>query len=628
MRLAAAALLFAAAAAGQTNPFAPLTAEEIRSAVRILRDSGQMPGGARFSTIVLDEPTKTAVLRGEPASRRAFAVLYDYRSNQTFEAIADLAARRVVSWKNVPGVEPPVTSQDSGIAERLVRGDPRFRQAMNERGIQDLEHVIVVAWSAGYFALPQTERARIVRAVCYYAGAGDNFYAHPIEGVVAHVDVTGRRILDFLDIDRDAPVSRENFEFAARSNRVPLRPGLPLAPLVIMQPDGAGFRVENGMVRWDRWHFRYALHPREGLVLYTVGFEDAGRVRSILNRASLSEMVVPYGDPGAGWFFRNSFDAGELGLGENASPLRPGADCPQNCSVYDAVFADEAGVPQTIRGAVAIYERDGGIAWKHGDETRRARELVIGYLTQVGNYEYGFDWIFRQDGTLQCRIALTGIMAVKGAADGAHDPYSHPIAKNIVAPHHQHFFNFRLDFDVDGQANRVLEMNSQALPPGRSNPYGNAFTTKMTPLKTEREAERQVNPQSSRRWIVENPAVTNDLGQPVGFALLPMENTVPYSQPDSWIRKRAGFLNAHLWVTPYRTAELYAGGDYPNQSRGGDGLPKWTAANRPIDNQDVVVWYTLGITHNPRPEDWPVMPVARIGFDLAPFGFFARNPVN
>ena len=123
-----------------------------------------------------------------------------------------------------------------------------------------------------------------------------------------------------------------------------------------------------------------------------------------------------------------------------------------------------------------------------------------------------------------------------------------------------------------------------------------------------------------------NPGARNALGHSTGYAILPGENAVPFALPDSWIRRRAGFINAHLWVTPYSDEEKYSAGDYPYQSKGGDGLPKWTAADRSIDNRDVVLWYTMGITHNPRPEDWPVMPVHEAGFKLVPWGFFPRNP--
>jgi primary-amine oxidase len=181
--------------------------------------------------------------------------------------------------------------------------------------------------------------------------------------------------------------------------------------------------------------------------------------------------------------------------------------------------------------------------------------------------------------------------------------------------------------DVDGAGgNQVIELNSVPSPPGKDNPYHNAFTMQETPLRTEREAERNLNLASSRRWVVTNPSAKNALGHATGYALVPSTNAIPFAAADSWVRKRAGFVNAHVWITPYDASEMYAGGDYPNQSRGGDGLAKWASANRSIDNQDIVLWYTLGVTHNPRPEDWPVMPVDVASFQLLPWGFFARNP--
>jgi primary-amine oxidase len=609
-------------AASRPHPLTPLTAEEIQAAVGLLHSSNRLPNGARFSTIVLDEPPKDLVLRGADVPRRAFAVIYDRAANKTYEAIADLTAKRVASWKEIPGAQPPVGENDSTIADRIVRADPRWREALRERGIRDTNSVLTVAWPAGYFALKGDDAGRIVRVTPYYM-AGQNFYAHPIEGIAAHVDITNGKLIDFIDIDRNVPVSRENAELSPTAIG-PARPAPAL--LEITQPNGPGFTIQDGEVRWQKWRFRYALHPREGLVLYTVGYEDGGKVRPVMYRGGLSEMVVPYGDPGAAWFFRNSFDAGELGLGVLASSLRVGVDCPKNCTVQDAVVSDESGAPRTIPAAVAIFERDAGIAWKHADDTRRARELVLSFLSEAGNYEYGFDWVFHQDGTLEMQVALTGIMSAKGVPDGAHDPYGHLVAKNLAAVHHQHFFSFRLDMDVDGGANRVMEMNSAAVPAGPKNPYGGAFTMEMTPLNTEKKAQRRMSLESSRKWIVESATTRNALGQPTGYALLPGENSVPYLLPDAWVRKRAGFLNAHVWVTPYNASEMHAAGEYPYQSKGGDGLPKWTAADRSVDNRDVVLWYTMGITHNPRPEDWPVMPTLIAGFKLEPWGFFAKNP--
>jgi primary-amine oxidase len=618
-------LLAAVAIHAAPHPLTPLSADEIAAATKIIRDSHRVPASARFTLMHLDEPPKDAVLRKLDTPRRAFAVLYDDATDKTFEAVANLTTRKLDRADAIPGVEPMIGSEDSGMVDRILRADPRWRQALLARGVRDLNRVAVISWSAGHFALPGTETGRIVRAVPHSVeGNTRNFFGHPIEGLVAHVNLTTGKVIDLLDTGRNIPIPTAPVELPSAFN-LPMRDAI--APLVITQPNGPGYQIEDGEVRWQKWRFRWALHPREGLVLYTVGYEDGGRVRPILYRASLSEMVVPYGDPSAGWFFRNSFDAGEFGLGINASSLRPGLDCPTNCRTFDAAMAESNGQPSVSRNVVALYERDGGILWKHDEEVRRGRELVLAFVSTVGNYDYGFDWIFRQDGSLEMKVSLTGIMAAKAVADATHDPFSHLVGKNTAAPHHEHFFTFRLDFDIDGAVpNRVIEMNSVPVPAGPRNPHGGGFEMHETTLATEREAQRNLDLASSRKWIVQNPSARNALGHPTGYAILPGENAIPFALPDSWVRKRAGMLNSHIWVTPYAAGEMYAAGDYPNQSKGGDGLPSWTKANRPIDSKDVVLWYTMGVTHNPRPEDWPVMPVHSAGFKLVPWGFFGKNP--
>jgi primary-amine oxidase len=226
--------------------------------------------------------------------------------------------------------------------------------------------------------------------------------------------------------------------------------------------------------------------------------------------------------------------------------------------------------------------------------------------------------------------ALTGIMLPKGvsaAKSGApgQGP-GHLVAANVVAPHHQHFFNFRLDFDVDGQGNAVHEMNTTAIPAGPGNPALNGMVMKETMLGSEALAGRDMNMTTARTWTVVNPTAQNALGMHTGYILVPGVNSVPYIGATSQVRRRAGFINHHFWATRYRDGEIYAGGVYPNQSLGGAGLTSWVANNEPLTNQDVVVWYTMGVTHIPRPEEWPVMPVTHVGFKMIPGGFFARNP--
>ncbi|HEX5615707.1 MAG TPA: tyramine oxidase, partial [Acidimicrobiia bacterium] len=210
---------------------------------------------------------------------------------------------------------------------------------------------------------------------------------------------------------------------------------------------------------------------------------------------------------------------------------------------------------------------------------------------------------------------------------GTQPEFANVVAPGVAGAHHQHLFSARLDFDLDGTVNSVYEVEAEPVPPGPDNPWKNAFRQKSTLLTSELTARRDTNSATSRTWRVVNPDVRNALGNPVGYKLVPtMSTPTMLAHPESSVARRAGFARHNLWVTPYRDDERRAAGKYPNQHEGGDGLPRWTAADRSVVATDVVVWYTFGVTHFVRPEDWPVMPVEYTGFLMAPVGFFARNP--
>jgi primary-amine oxidase len=538
------------------------------------------------------------------------------------------------------GVQPSIMNVEIDRVAPLVRADPAFQEAMRKRGLTNMEEIQLDPWAPGLLD-PKTEprTTRWVRALAYVKGKQKNPYARPIEGVVALVNLNAMRVERVIDTGvYPIPPETADLDQASIAKRGRLRAAT--KPLLITQPQGASFTVSASghEVHWQNWRFRFSIEPREGLVLHTVAYEDRGRLRSILYRASLSEMLVPYADPSSNWSFRNAFDEGEYGLGRLTDSLEVGVDAPKHARFFNAVFADDLGKPTVLPRAVAIYERDGGLLWKHFEyysnnrtDGRRARELVIFSMVTVANYDYGFNWIFRQDGTLELQAVLTGIMLTKGVknADHAHDEDGrvwHMVAPNLAAVHHQHFFNFRLDFDIDDGPNAVREVNTHALPAGADNPSLNAFVMEETPLRTEADAQRDMNLATARRWVVINPASHNGLGQPAGYLIAPGDNSVPYLQPDSPIRQRAGFINHHFWATAYDPAEQHAAGEFPNQSEPGQGLPAWTKANRSIDGQDVVAWFTFGVTHIPRPEEWPVMSATTAGFKLLPVSFFTFNP--
>jgi primary-amine oxidase len=388
-------------------------------------------------------------------------------------------------------------------------------------------------------------------------------------------------------------------------------------------------------VRWQNWSFVIGFNAREGLILHHLRYRDGGRDRPVLYRASLSEMVVPYGDPAPQQARKNAFDAGEYGLGMCANSLELGCDCLGLIKYFDGHLCTSRGELLTIKNAVCMHEEDYGILWKHTDrrlpdrpEVRRSRRLVISSIATVENYEYGFFWYLYQDGNIQFEIKLTGILSLGALRPGETSPFGAVIAPQLYAPNHQHFFNVRLDLDVDGPTNSVYQVDVVPDEPGPDNPFDNAFRARATLLETEKQARANLNLETARTWRVVNPGSLNANGEPVGYKFMPGDNCVPFASKNAWWRKRAGFVDYHVWVTPHRDGERHAAGDYPNQSRGGDGLPRWTEADRPVAGTDVVLWYTFGHTHLPRPEDYPVMPAAYIGFLLKPNGFFDQNPAN
>jgi primary-amine oxidase len=617
------------------HPLDPLTSDEIKVAAGVITSLPQFPEGSLFSTIVLKEPVKKEVLShkpGAPVSRQAFAVILDRKGNRTFEAQVDLKASRLISWEQIKGVQPLVMESEFEALPDIVKADSRWQEAMRKRGINDFDKVQIDGWAVGQVAAAH-EGGRLLRALSYFKGEDVNFYGQPIEGVVALVNMNTNKVIEVVDTGLVplAPRSQQLDETSTGTRTAP-------KPLLITQPEGASFEINGQEVRWQKWHFRFTMHPREGLVLHTVGYEDAGRIRSILHRASLSEMVVPYGDSETNWRWRSAFDVGEYSVGRLASSIEPNTDAPENALLIDATFAGDDGQPYVLARAVGIYERDGGMLWKHYEsyseknESRRARQLVIFFIATIGNYDYALNWIFHQDGVLEADAALSGIMLPKGVREtkasshGSSFKSGHLVSANIVAPHHQHFFSFRLDLDIDGPNNSVHEMNTRALPPGRTNPFLNGMLMEETILKTERQAQRKMSMPLARTWLVVNPTIQNALGHHTSYILVPGPNSLAYVAPTSQVRRRAGFINNHFWATRYNPNEMSAAGVYPNQSRGGDGLPRWVANNEDLVNQDVVAWYTLGVTHIPRPEEWPVMPVTHVGFKIIPGGFFSRNP--
>ncbi len=614
------------------HPLDPLTADELRTAVSLLRSECGVADGHRVVTVTLAEPAKAAVRAFRPGDvipREAFAVVYEPESGETHEAVVSLTSGEVVSWRHVPGVEPPVilSEVEEGIA--AVKADPGFREALAERGVTDIDLVHIELWPFGDLAPADERHLRLVwTPVWVRQHPDDNPYAHPIRGLHAVLNLRTMEVVRVED-HGSAPIPE------AHGNYSPEAVGRlrdDLRPLEIAQPEGPSFEVDGWQVRWQKWRFRIGFDQREGLVLHELGYEDDGRTRSICYRASCAELVIPYGDPGSAGYRKNAFDVGEIGLGLLTNSLELGCDCLGEIRYLDVDLVDPKGEVVTLPNAICLHEEDVGLLWKHVDaltgktEVRRSRRLVVSTIASIDNYEYAFYWHLYQDGTIEFEVKLTGIVLTSALLPDETPRSGTVVSPGVNAMVHQHFFCMRLDLDVDGDTNSVYEVHTESIPAGPGNPYGNAFEQVETLLGRESEAQQAVDPLAGRYWKVVNPSVTNGLGQAVAYKLVPGANVRPFALADSSVMRRAAFIAKHLWVTPYAPAERYPAGDYPFQHAGGAGLPEWTAADRELADTDVVLWYVFGSHHVPRPEDWPVMPVERYGFALKPLGFFDRSP--
>ena len=612
-------------AESQCHPLDPLSAVEIEAAARVVRAEAGLDASAFFETIALQEPSKLEVAAEIPPPRLAFVACYEPASKATYDGVVDLAQSKLTRWNHRPGVQARIAADEYKWAGEIARADAGVREALRQRGIADPDAVLIEVWSAGHYGIEDEEGERLGYCHCWLGNeAGDMPYARHIANLHPVVDLTRGKVLRIDDFGA-VPLPPDPGPLFPRTPR-------DVKPLDIRQDEGPSFVVDGHQVRWQNWRIRLGFNVREGLTLHDIGYEDGGRVRPIMHRASVSEMVIPYGDPRPGAFRRNAFDTGENGIGPFLEELRLGCDCLGLIRYFDVVSHDWKGAPKTIENAICMHEEDYGILWKYPTWitgkpiAARSRRLVISSIASVGNYVYGFFWYFYQDGTIGAEVKATGVPFPSAIKPGEASEWGRVIGEGVDAHVHLHSFSYRFDMCVDGPKNAVREVNFERLPMGPGNPQGNACRTVETPLETELAARRNMSLDTARSWKIVNPERLNRFGEPVGYRLAPGTNAMPFVDPESPVARRAGYMFNHFWATRFAPDELHAAGWYPNQNPGGDGLPKWVQADRSLEGEGVVVWYTLNYHHVARPEDWPVQPVAYAGLHWMADGFFDENP--
>lgn len=475
-----------------------------------------------------------------------------------------------------------------------------------------------------------------------------NYYAYPLD-VCAEVSESLRVMKvyrlpttpDERANNEKRPFDRRRVHSAATSEYHPdLRPNprTTTKPLHVTQPQGPSFHIEGNRLTWEKWELRVGFNYREGLTLHDVRYDG----RSLFYRLSLAEMFVPYGDPRAPYPRKAAFDLGNDGAGINANNLQLGCDCLGTIKYFDAYHNTSSGEPLKLPNVVCCHEQDDGILWKHTNfrtnvpVVTRSRILVLQTIITVTNYEYIFAWHFSQDASIFYEVRATGILSTAPTSidhKGTY-PYGNIVAPGVLAPYHQHLFSLRIDPAIDGHANSLMVEESKPLPiddPAVHNPFGVGYVTESQTVEEEGGFDLDFTKARTFKFVNENK-INPITGTPVGFKLMPFYSQMLLAHPESFHAKRSEFAEHAVWVTRYEDNDHFPAGKYTMQSAGGDGLASVIARRRntgvthSVRNEDIVIWHTFGSTHNPRIEDWPVMPSEKMMVGLKPVNFFSGNP--
>ncbi|KAF2298996.1 hypothetical protein GH714_029612 [Hevea brasiliensis] len=627
------------------HPLDPLTIRELNKVRKIL-SSHQLFKSSPFAlhSVVLEEPDKSLVLKwqkGDPMLPRNAAVVARV-NGQSHVLTVDMDTGEVnVQEANPLSGYPTMTMEDMTSATWAPLSNADFNRTIIERGV-DLKDLACLPISLGWYGTKEENR-RLIKVQCYSMEGTANFYMRPIEGLTVLLDMDTKRVVEITDKGKTIPIPKAaNTDYRYSSQGVNQEKKL-INPISIEQPKGPSFTVEDDhMVKWANWEFHLKPDPRAGVIISRARVQDpdTGEMRNVMYKGFTSELFVPYMDPTDAWYFKTYMDAGEYGFGLQAMPLDPLNDCPRNAYYMDGVFAAGDGSPYVRSNMICVFERyTGDIGWRHaespitGMEIREVRPkvtLVVRMAASVANYDYIVDWEFQTDGLIRIKVGLSGILMVKGTSyvnmnqvPGQENLYGTLLSENVIGVIHDHFITFYLDMDIDGSDNSFVKVNIQRkrTSPGES-PRRSYLKATRNVAKTEKDAQIQLKLYDPSEFHVINPNKNTRVGNPVGYKVVPggtAASLLDHDDPPQNVE--------HLQITKYGSLHITG----PRSGQVGylftRVMVKTLSQDRPIENKDIVVWYTLGFHHIPCQEDFPIMPTVSSSFDLKPVNFYESNPI-
>ncbi|KAI1366672.1 copper amine oxidase [Xylaria arbuscula] len=660
------------------HPLRPLAEEEVSLARHAVSEKLGGDGiSLFFRSVYLNEPKKEDLVQflvsehgGQSPTTtvpREVTVLFDRIENgvpRLHESIVDVGAKHIRRTRTFPAYcQTSYTAAEFGEFHDVCVASEMFQKAVKEFTLPEGFVVTIDPWPYGGLD-PDEDVPRYMQGLCYARNAANNnadsnHYAYPLPIIPVMDFVTKKMIrVDRLatggigDSLYPAPsTDKPKKLFAQRgpaNEYVPELLDRPLRtdvkPINITQPEGASFKVHaDNLVEWQKWRFRVGFTPREGAVLHDVCYDG----RPILYRLSFSEMTVPYGDPRPPFQRKQAFDFGDGGLGRAANNLKLGCDCLGAIHYLSSVVTDTEGKPEIQPNVVCLHEQDNGIGWKHTNfRTGRAvvtrlREFVVQFVGTLANYEYVFAYKLDTAGGISVETRATGIVSIVPIDEGKVSGYGNVVSPGALAQNHQHIFAVRIDPSIDSYGSKdtaVVVEESHPIPMNpQTNPHGNGYEIRRQ--RIEKSMFTDAEPKVNRTVKMENVNKKNPIsGKNVGYKFIPAATQLMLADDNSVQAARAPYAKHHLWVTGYRDEELWAAGEFTNQSRKEEGGVKamvaredWfvdgpTANHRTGQRSSPVIWNVFGLTHNPRVEDWPVMPVEIHQFHIRPADFFTSNP--
>ncbi|XP_037648199.1 retina-specific copper amine oxidase [Sebastes umbrosus] len=398
--------------------------------------------------------------------------------------------------------------------------------------------------------------------------------------------------------------------------------------------EGKRFSVHNNHVLYLDWSFSFGLSSLTGMRVFDVRFKD----ERIIYELSVQEAMSVYGSVTPGMMLTKFLDS-SIGIGRFAHELVRGVDCPIQATYVDTYRYIDVDAPVRFRNSICVFEHNMGQPLRrhfadffhnsYGGMVNSA--LVFRTITAIGNYDYMWDFIFYQSGSVEAKVHATGYISSSYLVDGSLK-HGNQVADKVLGNIHTHFLNFKVDLDVLGVKNffqtKDMEYVNMSLP---WMPDHSAMVPQLVEkqLKTEQEAALRYGTKTPRYLHIASNK-TNKWGHQRSYRLQVLSFTgdhLPESQPDeramSWARYKVA-------ITKHKDLEQTSSSLYNQADMWTPAVDfsKYIADDESIEDEDLVAWVTTGFLHIPHSEDIPNTVTVGNGGGvlLRPHNYFEGDP--